>query len=97
MVQPTITIIPAPNCRRSRKVLAFLQEQNIPIEQVALDSAEGQRLQEKHQFRASPGILVNGVTLNPYDILIQEQCRVDEDKALAVFVPDSTDQNDQEA
>lgn len=80
-----ITILPAPNCRRSRKVLAFLQEQGISFEQIALDSPEGQDLQEKHQFRASPGILVDGVSVNPYEILIQKQCRVDEGKALALF------------
>ncbi|MBN1667030.1 MAG: hypothetical protein JW862_08070 [Anaerolineales bacterium] len=96
MTPPTITLIPAPNCRRSRKVLAFLQEQSIPYEQVALDSPEGQRLQEQHQFRASPGILVDGISLNPYDILIQGQCRMDESKALAVFTPDSSHQDGQD-
>jgi glutaredoxin len=85
MNQPQITILPAPNCRRSRKVLAFLQEQGIPFEQIALDSPEGQRLQEVHQFRASPGILVDGIQINPYEILIQEQCRVDEAKARSLF------------
>ena len=88
MNQPKITILPAPNCRRSRKVLAFLHEQNIPFEQVTPDSPEGQRLQAKYHLRASPGILVNGVSVNPYDILIQEQCRVDQGKALALFQAD---------
>ena len=92
MSQPIITIIPTPNCRRSRKVLAFLQEHNIPFEQVAFDSLPGQRLQKKHQFRASPGILVNGISINPYEILIREQCRVDAEKALALF--STGEQND---
>ena len=89
MSQPAITIIPAPNCRRSRKVLEFLKEQDIPFEQVVLDSPEGQNLQERNQFRASPGILVDKVSINPYDILIQKQCRVNEEKALTLFRPDS--------
>jgi hypothetical protein len=51
-------------------------------------SIEGQHLQENYQFRASPGIIVDEVNINPYDILIQKQCRVNEEKALALFRPE---------
>ena len=35
---------------------------------------------EKYHFLASPGILVDGVSINPFDVLIQPECRVNEKK-----------------
>ncbi len=78
---PQIVILPAPSCRRSRKLLEYLESRGIPFTRIDLDSAEGRALAEEHGFRASPGILVNGVSVNPYDLLIPAQCRVDEEKA----------------
>lgn len=40
---------------------------------------------EKHHFLASPGILVDGASLNPYDILIQEKCQINEEKLQEIF------------
>ena len=34
---------------------------------------------------ASPGVLVDGVSDNPFDLLIQPACRVDDEKAQALF------------
>lgn len=87
---PRITILPAPRCRRSKKVLAFLQAHAIPFEQIGIDSPDGQRLQQQHQFRASPGILIDGEPLNPYEILLKPQCRMDKEKALQLFTGSRT-------
>ncbi len=80
-----ITILPAPGCRRSSRVLAYLKAQGIPFTQIDLRSPEGQELATLHDLRASPGILVDGVAVNPFELLIQPACRVDEDKAREVF------------
>ncbi len=82
---PRITILPAQSCRRSSRVLAYLQAQGIPFTRIDLQSPEGQALATLHDLRASPGILVDGVAVNPFELLIQPACRVDEDKARAVF------------
>lgn len=81
----SILILPAKGCRRSRKILEFLQANQIPFQRIELESPEGLELMEKHHFLASPGILVDGISINPYDLLIQPVCRVDEMKARQVF------------
>ncbi len=83
--EPQVTIVSTKNCRRSKKVLEFIAERGISHQHLSLDSIRGQELWEKHQFRASPGILVDGISINPYEILDQYHCRVNEDQALAVF------------
>ena len=88
MNYPDITILPAPGSRRSRKILEYLNKHGIPFRRVELDSAEGQELAARYDFRASPGILVDGVSVNPYEMLIQPACRVDEEKAQAIFLSD---------
>lgn len=79
--QDRIIILPARNCRRSRKIIEYLEEEEIPFTRIELESVEGHTLAEKHQMRASPGILVDGVSVNPMDLLIQGECRVDEEAA----------------
>ena len=81
-----IVILPARKCRRSRKIIEYLEQRGIPYTRIELESAEGRALAEKHQMRASPGILVHGVSVNPFDLLIQPECRVDEDAARCVLV-----------
>ena len=80
-----IIVLPARGCRRSRRLLDYLQAHDIPFTRIDLESPEGQALAEQHDLRASPGILVDGVSVNPFDLLIQPACRVDDDKARAVF------------
>jgi len=89
---PEIIILPAPRCRRSRKILEYLTGRGIPFRRVELDSPEGQELAARYDFRASPGILVDGVSVNPYDLLIQPTCRVDEEKARMVLMPSHADE-----
>lgn len=81
----SITVLPAKGCRRSRKILEYLQTNQIPFQRIDLDSPEGELLMEKHHFLASPGILVDGINVNPYNILIQSECRVNETKLKQVF------------
>lgn len=81
-----ITILPSQGCRRSSRVLAYLQAHNVAFTQIDLDSPEGQALAIQHDLRASPGILIDGVSLNPFESLIQPARMVDEEKACAAFV-----------
>ena len=74
-----IIILPAPGCRRSRKILTYLQQRGIPFSRIDLDSPEGQALAVQHEMRASPGILVDGVSVNPFDLLQQPDCRINEE------------------
>ncbi len=80
-----IIILPAPRCRRSRKILEYLKERGLSFRQVALDSPEGQELAARYDFRASPGILVDGVSVNPYDLLLMPACRVNAARASQIF------------
>ncbi len=91
MSERNIVILPARNCRRSRKIIEYLESHGIPFTRIELESAEGRALAEKHQMRASPGILVNGTSVNPIDLLIQPECRVDEVAANQWFMGDRTD------
>ena len=83
--QKDIVILPAPGCRRSRKLIEYLESHDIPFARLELDSPQGQALAEQYDLRASPGILVNGVSINPFDLLVQPVCRVDEVKAEEIF------------
>jgi len=80
-----IIILPARNCRRSRKIIAYLEAQGIPFARIELESPKGQTLAEQHALRASPGILVDGLSINPFDLLIPPQCRVDDETAQQIF------------
>ena len=80
-----IIILPAEDCRRSRRLLDYLRANDVPFTRIDLESPEGQVVATQHDLRASPGILVDGVSVNPFDLLIQPECRVDDDKARAIF------------
>ena len=80
-----IVILPARRCRRSKKILRFLDEHGVPYTRIPLESEEGIALAQRHNMRASPGILVDGVSHNPFEILDPAHCRVDEARARALF------------
>jgi hypothetical protein len=61
--------------------LEYLQSQDIPFKRIDLETAEGQALMQRYEMRASPGILVSGVSINPYDLLLQPQCKVNPEAA----------------
>jgi hypothetical protein len=44
MADKHIIILPAPGCRRSRKIMAYLEAQGIPFKEVELASPEGEAL-----------------------------------------------------
>ena len=82
---PEIILLPARNCRRSRKIMEFLQAEGIPFKQIPLESPEGQRLAAKHGLQASPGILIGDVSVNPFQILVTPACQVDAEKVRALL------------
>jgi hypothetical protein len=81
-----ITILPAQGFRRSRKLVEYLEAHGIPFTKIELESPAGQWLAKQYDLRASPGILVDGVSVNPFDVLIPSECRVDEAAAQQIFV-----------
>ena len=48
-----IIVLPAPGCRRSLRVVEYLERHDIPFTRLLLDSPEGAALAEKHGMRAS--------------------------------------------
>ncbi|MEJ2708605.1 MAG: hypothetical protein P8074_13390 [Anaerolineales bacterium] len=74
-----IVVLPAPGCRRSNKILTYLQQHGIPFTRIDLDSPEGQALAVQHEMRASPGILIDGNSINPFDLLQQPDCKIKEE------------------
>lgn len=78
---PTITILPAEGCRRSQAILAYLEANNISYARIDLASTEGQEMAERYEIRSSPGIIVNGTPVNPFDLLIRPACRINEQAA----------------
>lgn len=90
MSERNIVILPARNCRRSQKIVEYLEKEGIPFARIELESAEGRALADRHEMRASPGILVDGVSINPLDLLIQPECRVDEEAAKRWFAGNLT-------
>jgi len=88
-----IIILPAPNCRRSRKIMQYLERHHIPYRRVELASPEGEALAAQYDLCASPGIIVDGVSVNPFDLRLPAECRVDEERANATFVGASANQD----
>ena len=80
-----IIILPAQGCRRSRRCWTTCRRTTSRFTRIDLETPEGQALATQHDLRASPGILVDGVSVNPFDLLIQPACRVDEARARALF------------
>ena len=90
MSKRSIIILPARNCRRSRRIIEYLEQKGISFTRIELESTEGRALAEQHEMRASPGILVDGASANPFDLLIQGECRVDEESANRLLATDPT-------
>lgn len=73
-----LIILPSPGCRRSRRVLDYVRQRGIPHRVIPIESDEGQRLRKEFDLRASPGLLVRGASLNPFEVLDKGKCRVNE-------------------
>jgi glutaredoxin len=80
-----IVILPAANCRRSQKVLAYLDEQQVAYTRIDLETEKGRQMMVEYELRSSPGILVDDVLINPFDILEAPSCRIKEPTASQVF------------
>lgn len=80
-----IIILPAANCRRSQRVLAYLDKNQVAYTRIDLETEKGQQLMAEHELRSSPGILVDGVLVNPFDILEAPSCRMKETAARQLF------------
>lgn len=81
MENKAIIILRTRRCRRSDLVIKFLQAEQIPFMVKSLeDDPEAQRLAQKFDIRSSPGIIVNGQVVNPYQMI--ENCQI-KDRAKA--------------
>ncbi|MBE2224111.1 MAG: hypothetical protein IAF02_21405 [Anaerolineae bacterium] len=80
-----IIILPAVNCRRSQKVLAYLDENQVAYTRIDLETEKGQQLMADYELRSSPSILVDGVLVNPFDILEAPSCRMKVTTARQLF------------
>ncbi len=76
----SLIILPAKRCKRSQNLLEYLQSNHIPFQRIEPDSPEGEEMIKKYQFLASPGILIDGMSINPFDVLISPACKVNEQK-----------------
>lgn len=75
MKDSDIQILRTTKCRKSDVIINFLKNENIPHTVLYLDrNEEAAQLAKKHNILASPGILVNGQSLNPYHLI--ERCQV---------------------
>ena len=71
-----ITVVRGQRCRRSDLIVRALQAQGIPFRLVQAEGEEGRALIAEYDLRASPGILVDGRSINPFDLI--HDCRVDD-------------------
>jgi len=70
-----IIIVRNRRCRKSDVVVRFLEQENIPHRVLFLgEDAEADRLAKQYHLKASPGIIINGQTVNPYHLI--DKCRV---------------------
>ena len=70
-----IIIVRNRRCRKSDVVVRFLEQEHIPHRVLYLgEEAEADELAEQYHLKASPGIIINGQSVNPYHLV--EKCRV---------------------
>jgi len=75
MEDKTIIILRTRQSRRSDLIIKFLQAEKIPHVVKSLETdPEAQRLAQKFDLRSSPGIIVNGQVVNPYQMI--ENCQI---------------------
>ena len=75
MKKHEIIILRTRRCRKSNLIIKFLQAENIPFVVKSLETdAEAQRLAKELNILSSPGIIVNGRVVNPYQMI--ENCQI---------------------
>lgn len=71
-----VIILRLRKCRRSDLIINFLQEEKIPFHIYYLnEDEEAQRIARKHNILASPGIIINGHSINPHQLIAKCQIR----------------------
>ncbi|MBK8989977.1 MAG: hypothetical protein IPM39_28610 [Chloroflexi bacterium] len=80
-----IVILPAANCRRSQKVLPYLDENQVAYTPIDLETEKGQQMMAEYELRSSPGILVDGVLVNQLNIPKASSCRMKETAVHRLF------------
>ncbi len=71
----TVLIVRNRRCRKSDVVVRFLEQEGIPHRVLYLgENAEADALAQQYNLKASPGIIVNGESVNPYHLV--EKCRI---------------------
>lgn len=81
METKTIIILRTRQCRRSDLIIKFLQAEKIPHSVKLLETdPEAQQLAQQYHILSSPGIIVNGQVVNPYQMI--ENCQI-KDRARA--------------
>jgi len=71
-----ITVVRGKHCRRSNLIVNDLQARAISFRLVEAESEEGRALIAQYDLRASPGIIVDGHSVNPFDLI--HDCQVDD-------------------
>ncbi len=76
-----IIILRTRNCRKSNLIIKFLEDEQVPHVVKSLETdAEAQWLAKELNIFSSPGIIVNGQAINPYQLI--ENCQIkDREKA----------------
>ena len=81
MKKHEIIILRTRRCRKSDLIIQFLETEQVPHVVKSLETdAEAQRLARELNILSSPGIIVNGQVVNPYQMI--ENCQIkDREKA----------------
>ncbi len=81
-----IVIVRNRKCRKSDVVVRFLGQERMSFEVLYLgEDKEADKLAKEYGILASPGIIINGTAINPYQLV--EQCKVkDPESTKKVFL-----------
>ncbi len=65
--------------------MAYLDDQQVAYTAIPLETPRGRKLVQQHGLNDSPGILVDEVSINPFEIIITPACLLDEARPAEVF------------
>jgi len=85
--QNELIVLRGKNCRRSQRIIAWLEAEKIPFSLYEMDTPEGQQLAKNYNVLASPGLIKAGRVINPFDIL--QDCRVNETAARQILMEEN--------
>ncbi len=80
-----VIILRPRRCRRSDRIVDFLQQEKIPYRIYYLnEDEEAQQLARKFQILASPGIIINGRAVNPHQLIAK--CQMKDRKMAKAYI-----------